>query len=961
MDRIDLYRQRGDKLKKLFTMREWMALPVNNFMGNSFYFPITPEKARMTTWIMCFQTRGTMRFPLYIWEKSAFLNNIKKVRMLFSIYLGLFLTMFLFYLLSFSYNRDRQNIYFPTFLLFFIIFQNTNNGIIFDLLQPAHLSWKYTLFCTSGLFSILFGILFSQAFLNIRQKHVVFQRAFQAIIAATIIFILSFSFIPETLAIITIGIFGLAACSLILVTSVILLVSGYRPARLFFAAWLALIASALLYLLRGFGLLPNNFLTLNSMYIGGASAMIFLGLAIADRYFISEKERNRTKSTMIKREKEARLAREKMIDQLQRLDRLKDEFLANTSHELKTPLHGIIGIAESILETNADELPGDVSRGITMIAESGMRLNSLVSDILDYSKIRDTKASIDMNSVDLRPLADTCIELLAPLVESTDISLTNNITADIPPVEADEDRLLQILYNLVGNAIKFSLKGNISIGASCLKEKNAVKISVSDEGPGIPADRLRYIFLPFQQGDGSMERSHEGAGLGLSITKRLVELHGSEIKVTSKVGFGSTFSFLLKTSDTNPLKVRSHEKIALPAAPPTGQNDYTSEEVRLPPQGKHLVLIADDDPVSLHVVCSILEKEGLATLRVEDGLHVIKELEEGARPDLLLLDVMMPRMSGYEVTRKVRQKYSMLEMPIMLLTAKNRSEDMVLGFEAGANDFLTKPVNREELTARLSTLLTMKDAVSDSKRLNYYERDIQVARSIQQSNIPAEVPLLESLKVAARYIPFDEVAGDFYDFFPAGKNALGILVTDVSGHGIASALIASMIRIASSMQHSNASQPEQVLQNLRTILDSAIENQFFTAIYAYIDTDSAQLSVSRAGHDAALLYRKSDDTISRILPAGKMIGFGLEEKENDVITCSVSPGDRLILYTDCAFEVTTPQGEMLGKEKFLRLVYDTLGSPPGKAIDEIIESLYHWSGTDRLQDDLTLIVVDING
>lgn len=504
-----------------------------------------------------------------------------------------------------------------------------------------------------------------------------------------------------------------------------------------------------------------------------------------------------------------------------------------------------------------------------MISESGRRLNSLVNDILDYAKIKSESIPLKLTGVDLKTVADTCFELLNPMIKSSPINLINNITGKIPPVMADENRLLQILYNLAGNAVKFSQKGNITIDADYQENKDKIRISITDEGIGIAADKLKDIFLPFQQGDGSMARNYGGTGLGLSITRRLVELHGSEIEVSSKEGFGSTFSFHLALADS----ISGNESPSM--AKIDSINFHTSKvmmedgENDIPTSGKHLILIADDDPVSLHVVTSILKKEGNAILQAEDGAQVIKKIEEGPLPDMLLLDIMMPHMSGYEVTRKVRQRYSMINIPIMLLTAKSRSEDLVLGFEAGANDFLTKPVNREELTARVKTLLTMKDALNDCKKLHFIERDLEVARSIQQSNIPATVPKLKSFNIAARYVPLDEVAGDFYDFYPVSDNALGILVTDVSGHGIASALIASMIKIVSFMQHGNASEADVVMSNMRQILDSAIEHQFVTAIYAYLDTSTGNLAVSRAGHDAALLYRKSENNISQIMPGGR--------------------------------------------------------------------------------------------
>ena len=224
---------------------------------------------------------------------------------------------------------------------------------------------------------------------------------------------------------------------------------------------------------------------------------------------------------------------------LQDLDKLKDAFLANTSHELRTPLNGIIGLSDSLLDGAAGPVPDEIKRYIEMIAFSGRRLANLVNDILDFSKLKTHTLQLNRKPVALHNFVEIMLGMSKPLVGTKPIELINLVSNTLPAIDADENRLQQILYNLLGNAIKFTDKGNVTVSA--YNDHDVVVIDVSDTGIGIPADQVDIIFESFEQVDGTTNRSHGGTGLGLAITKRLVELHGGTLSVSSKEGVGSTF------------------------------------------------------------------------------------------------------------------------------------------------------------------------------------------------------------------------------------------------------------------------------------------------------------------------------------------------------------------------------------------------------------------------------------
>lgn len=249
------------------------------------------------------------------------------------------------------------------------------------------------------------------------------------------------------------------------------------------------------------------------------------------------------------RRTQKRLLREHELvsDKLRELDKVKDQVLLNTSHELRTPLNGIIGMSQLLLADASGELSEEVREQINVIESCGQRLLHLVQDILDYSQLQMGRLRVSLKPVDAGAVVRHACNLVKGLAEEKQLRLHVDVDETLPRVTADESRLHQILLNLLGNAIKFSRRGDITISA--IHDADGVLISVQDQGPGIPTDKLQHIFNPFEQVDGSATRRGEGSGLGLPITRELLRLHGSEIQVQSVEDRGSTFSFHLPAAN----------------------------------------------------------------------------------------------------------------------------------------------------------------------------------------------------------------------------------------------------------------------------------------------------------------------------------------------------------------------------------------------------------------------------
>ncbi|MCB0549153.1 MAG: response regulator [Phaeodactylibacter sp.] len=425
-----------------------------------------------------------------------------------------------------------------------------------------------------------------------------------------------------------------------------------------------------------------------------AMVLLFLLLAVWQRY------------RFVQQRKLAEIEKQR-AERLLEIDQLKDQFLANTSHELRTPLNGIIGITEWLYEKGADTSPEVLRDNLSVVISAGKRLNNLVNDIMDFSRLKNAELALHPKPLHLRPLVDIILRINLPLVKGKSLQLSNNVPAGLPPVMADEGRLQQILQNLVSNAIKFSDKGTVSVNAR--PTDGGLEISVRDEGIGIPPEKQELIFQAFQQGDGSAAREYEGTGLGLSITRHLIELHGGKIWLESEPGKGTAFFFSLPASEEEPVVVEEEVKHNARQIAPASEREEAKPGPAAPiPAGQRIkILIVDDEPINQHVLKNHLDSDYYAITTAMNGEEALAALHSGENFDLVLLDIMMPRMSGYEVCEQIREKFLPSELPIIMVTAKNLVKDLVTGLNTGANDYLAKPFTRDEFLARVKTQLNL--------------------------------------------------------------------------------------------------------------------------------------------------------------------------------------------------------------------------------------------------------------
>ncbi|UQZ34037.1 histidine kinase [Paenibacillus sp. PK3_47] len=404
------------------------------------------------------------------------------------------------------------------------------------------------------------------------------------------------------------------------------------------------------------------------------------------------------------------------VEQLSRrlltLDGLKDDFMADTSHELRQPLQSIVNIAQTMAEGAAGHVTAQQTGQLSMIVSTGKRLSALINDMSDFAKLNHGDLFLRREAVDLRMVASSVMAVTRHISGKAKLDFELNFPDHLPLVETDEQRLAQILFNLLSNAVNNTHQGVITLSAEVKDEY--VVIIVTDTGAGISPERLRTIFDAYDPEGAGAQKLYRENGLGLSITQKLVELNGGTIEAQSEPGKGTEFRFTLpvlqkKAAFSGPyyMEVTGWEPAA--AMERSGAGGVSAQDGEC-----CLILVVGNDPVNLQVLANALQLENHTVITASNGPDAIQQMLNYPELDLIITDWVMPGMPGLVLCKAIRERFILSELPILVLTSSNRPEDIQAAFEAGANDYLTKPVELREFKARVHTLLEMRKSIRKS-------------------------------------------------------------------------------------------------------------------------------------------------------------------------------------------------------------------------------------------------------
>ncbi len=395
-------------------------------------------------------------------------------------------------------------------------------------------------------------------------------------------------------------------------------------------------------------------------------------------------------------------------EELMRATRLKDEFLANMSHELRTPLNSILGMNEVLQEEVFGSINERQLKALQTIESSSRHLLALINDILDVAKIESGEVMLELTATDIDSLCKSSIAFIKQQALTKRIQLIHRIPKYLPEIMIDERRIRQVLINLLNNAVKFTLEGGtITLEVSQVQLESSttnltplhyLKIAVIDTGIGISAENIQKLFQPFIQIDSALNRQYTGTGLGLALVKRLVELHGGNVELTSELGVGSCFAINLPFNIGSPAIEEQTEDLS--GQSQIGQSQ--TEELISP-----LILLAEDNEANIATFSSYLDAKGYRILLATDGQQAI-DIAKSHSPDLILMDIQMPVMDGLEAIAQIRLDPNLVDIPIVALTALAMEGDRERCLAAGANEYLTKPVKLKQLATSIQQFLMQR-------------------------------------------------------------------------------------------------------------------------------------------------------------------------------------------------------------------------------------------------------------
>ncbi|AUM11869.1 hybrid sensor histidine kinase/response regulator [Ketobacter alkanivorans] len=682
LDEVELYVAHNSEL-----IQQWQTGDARPFASRPidsswFLFPVDFKPGETLDIYVRVKSTSSLRMPISIWEPSTFYDMQRPKLLTDGVYFGILFLMFVYNLCLLATVRDVSYFYYITYILSLGTFQLCMTGYGFEYIWPQQPQINEFMLpfsvCAVGLFILAFG----QRVMDLRNNSQLMYYLFNLLVVLEAAAALVSLVLPYELVIRTVIGFALVVSSIMLIGSIQESLKGNPTAKLFLLAYFTLMLGAVALASASMGWLPANFFTMNSLMIGSAVEIVVLSFALAERLHQINKEKARM-------ERESKQNLKEMNDRLLQANQLKDEFLATISHELRTPMNGVLGCLQHLQHIDGDQKQNPY---LNFADHSARQMMMMVDSLLAYTELQSGKLSIQSEPLKIHELIERSQSLFTDNCAKRGIQLNVTISENTPLILfGDPLRLSQIINNLLDNAVKFTHEGHIDV---CVESRTIqpesrlmqLEIRVADTGAGIAPENHDAIFETFRNNKPSAKRSYGGLGIGLTVVKSLLDKMGGSISFTSQANVGTTFTVSIPCHyQTNTIN---------------GQNEDHSRQIHHV-NSALTVLVVEDNPVNQLVIKGLLNKHGYEIFSANNGEEALERLEKHA-VDIVLMDCQMPIMDGFEATKKIRnlnKQYS--NLPIIAVTANAMSEDRHLCLQAGMNDYLCKPIDAQILNRKI--------------------------------------------------------------------------------------------------------------------------------------------------------------------------------------------------------------------------------------------------------------------
>lgn len=647
----------------------------------NFTLPFSLSAGSQQDYFLRVSTSSSMTVPISVAERSFFIGNYSFDEWIHGLGFGLSLGLLLYHL--FLWIAAREHIY-----RFYILYVASAFCYLLCLqgfayrLWPDATVWNSHAHIFFELLTLSSGLLFTRDYLGISQNWTLGNRLLLALSASSAAGAVLLFVLPDTFVQRGHNLLAITSIAAVLFCGIRQWHQGMREARLYVIAWSLMVLMGLAFSLQAYGLIHlPTLLIVNGIALGLALQQTLLAFGLADRLNALKIEKQQQQEEILRARAESAA---------------KTEFLAKMSHEIRTPMNALLGITQLLQDTPMD---AEQKNYVDTLYSSGHALLNIINDILDYSRIASGKIELEMVDFNLLDLLDECIKVFSISARAKSLALICERSRDLPShVRGDAGRLRQVLLNLLSNAIKFTDSGTVFLRASVeemTETRVRLRFEVEDSGIGIAAEKIPRLFESFVQADSSTSREYGGSGLGLSISKELVELMHGQILASSQPGKGTVFRFnvLLKMAAAPALTTEPGQVPVSPAV-------FAGVQA----------LVVEDNAINQLVIHGFLQKVGIKAHMASSGQEALDIIARGTeRFDLVFMDCEMPLMDGFETTRRLREWERVQQRPplhIIALTAHALAQHRQQCLQAGMDDYLSKPLLLSRLIEKLHAALS---------------------------------------------------------------------------------------------------------------------------------------------------------------------------------------------------------------------------------------------------------------